>query len=88
MSERLTRGRRNSYSDGMKATVSEKGQVTIPKALRNRLGIRPGAVLEFEAEGGRLVARKTAQRDVLDSVYGTLRMAESVDEFIERIRGR
>lgn len=88
ISECLTRRRRNSYSEGMKATVSEKGQVTIPKALRNRLGIRPGAVLEFEAEGGRLVARKTAQRDVLDSVYGTLRMAESVDEFIERIRGR
>ena len=84
----LTRRRRNSYPVGMKAIVSEKGQVTIPKALRNRLGIRPGAVLEFEAEGGRLVARKTAQRDVLDSVYGTLRMTESVDEFIERIRGR
>lgn len=72
----------------MKATVSEKGQVTIPKALRTKLGIRPGAVLQFEADGGRLIAHKAPQRDVFDEVYGTLRMEESVDEFIERIRGR
>lgn len=72
----------------MKATVSEKGQVTIPKALRTKLGIRPGAVLQFEADCGRLIARKAPQRDVFDEVYGTLKMEESVDEFIERIRGR
>ncbi len=72
----------------MKAIVSEKGQVTIPKALRSKLGIRPGAVLEFEAERGRLVAHKAAQRDIFDEVYGTLKMEESVDDFIERIRGR
>lgn len=29
------------------ATVSEKGQVTLPKHLRDRLGIRPGSRLEF-----------------------------------------
>jgi AbrB family looped-hinge helix DNA binding protein len=72
----------------MKATVSEKGQVTIPKALRTKLGIRPGTVLQFEAVRGRLIAHKAAQRDVFDEVYGTLKMEESVDEFIERIRGR
>jgi AbrB family looped-hinge helix DNA binding protein len=72
----------------MKATVSEKGQVTIPKALRNRLGIRPGAVLEFEADHGRLIVRKTAERSPVDEVWGTLDLGEPVDEFIERIRGR
>lgn len=72
----------------MKATVSEKGQVTIPKALRNKLGIRPGVVLDFEVEEGRLVGRKASARSALDEVYGTLHMDESVDEFIERIRGR
>ena len=29
------------------ATVSEKGQVTLPKRLRAQLGIRPGSRLEF-----------------------------------------
>ena len=72
----------------MKATVSEKGQVTIPKALRSRLGIRPGAVLDFDAEGGRLVARKVQADDPIDAAWGILQLPESVDAFIERTRGR
>jgi antitoxin PrlF len=31
----------------MFATVSEKGQVTLPKRLRDQMGIRPGARLDF-----------------------------------------
>ncbi len=72
----------------MKAVVSEKGQVTIPKPLRTRLGIRPGVVLEFEAENGRLVASKTERRDPVDEVWGTLDLGMPVDDFIEQLRGR
>jgi AbrB family looped-hinge helix DNA binding protein len=72
----------------MKAIVSEKGQVTIPKPLRTRLGIRPGAVLDFDAEGGRLVARKAQAADPVDQAWGILELAEPVDEFVERARGR
>jgi AbrB family looped-hinge helix DNA binding protein len=72
----------------MKAIVSEKGQVTIPKPLRKRLGLTPGAIIEFAEEGGRLVGRKARVVDALDEVRGTLHMDESTDEFIERIRGR
>ena len=72
----------------MKAIVSEKGQVTIPKPLRARLGIKPGAVLEFETEGGRLVARKAETRDPVEAAWGILRMSEPVDEFLDRTRGR
>ena len=42
----------------MKPVVAERGQVTIPKALRDKLGIVPGTVLEFTAENGRLIATK------------------------------
>jgi antitoxin PrlF len=34
--------------------VTSKGQVTIPKADRDALGIRPGDVVEFERDGERL----------------------------------
>ncbi|MGO8732040.1 MAG: AbrB/MazE/SpoVT family DNA-binding domain-containing protein [Terriglobia bacterium] len=44
----------------MKTTVSEKGQVTIPKPLHVRLGIRSGQVLEVREERGRLVTSKRA----------------------------
>jgi antitoxin PrlF len=72
----------------MKSTVSEKGQVTIPKSVRTKLGLRPGTVLEFEADRGRLIGRKAGGRDVIDELYGSLRMDEPVDDYIERVRGR
>lgn len=82
-----TRGR-NPYRCSMKAILSEKGQVTIPKALRSRLGLKPGAVLDFEAEGGRLVGRKAQAQDPVDAVWGILNLPEPVDAFIDRTRGR
>ncbi|MDQ3689982.1 MAG: AbrB/MazE/SpoVT family DNA-binding domain-containing protein [Chloroflexota bacterium] len=72
----------------MKAIVSEKGQVTIPKSVRTKLGLRPGTVIEFDADRGRLIGRKAGGRDVIDELYGSLKMDEPVDEYIERIRGR
>jgi antitoxin PrlF len=71
----------------MKATVSEKGQVTIPKPLRDRLGIRAGEVLEFEEQKGKLIATKTSPGDRVDAVYGILRLRVSTDELIRRMRG-
>lgn len=70
----------------MKAIVSEKGQVTIPKALRERLGIRAGEVLDFEAERGRLVARKQVAEDPVDEVFGILDLPRSTDELIAELR--
>lgn len=71
----------------MKATVSEKGQVTIPKTLRDRLGILPGEVLEFEEDSGRLIARKVVERDAIDELYGILKLGTTTDEFINELRG-
>jgi antitoxin PrlF len=71
----------------MKATVSEKGQVTIPKRLRERLGIRAGEMLDFEEHDGALVARKAGSSDPVAEVYGTLKLGEPIDEFVRRIRG-
>jgi antitoxin PrlF len=69
-----------------RAIVSEKGQVTVPKRLRERLGIKPGEVLEFTEEEGRLVARKTAANDSIDEVYGILDLDASTDQIMDRLR--
>ncbi len=78
----------NSYHRGMKTRVSDRGQVTIPKGVRTKLGLRPGTVIEFEAERGRLIGRKATDRDVVDELYGSLEMGEPVDDYLERVRGR
>jgi AbrB family looped-hinge helix DNA binding protein len=70
----------------MKAVVAERGQVTIPKALRDRLGIRPGTALEFSAQDGTLVARK-AETDPVSRVFGCLGGPIHTDQFIRALRG-
>ena len=71
----------------MKAVVSEKGQVTIPKRLRDRLGIVPGAVLEFREESGTLVASTACSADAIASVYGILAAGRPGDELVDELRG-
>ncbi len=43
--------------------VTEKGQVTIPKPLREALGIGAGTEVEFQRDGDALVVRKTRDGD-------------------------
>jgi antitoxin PrlF len=71
----------------MKTTVSEKGQVTIPKRLRDRLGIRAGEVLNFEEDHGRLVATKLTARDPIDELFGVLKSGEGTDAMMRGLRG-
>lgn len=40
-----------------KTRVSSKGQVVIPKSVRDELGLLPGAVLAAEAQDGAVVLR-------------------------------
>jgi antitoxin PrlF len=47
-------------------SVTSKGQVTIPKRIRQALGITPGSKVDFDLKGGgaslRLVKRRTESR--------------------------
>ena len=71
----------------MKAVIAERGQVTIPKKLRERLGMKPGTTLEFSEERGRLVAVKIAPADPVARVYGCLGKKFDTDAFMAEIRG-
>ena len=71
----------------MKAVVSQKGRVTIPKLLRDRLGLRTGQVLEFREDRGRLVAVKLPLADPVSAVYGILDVRGSTETAIKRLRG-
>ena len=71
------------------AIVSEKGQVTIPKKIRESLGLKTGQVLEFTSKNGQLVARKQARFDQLQEVVGLLKgQVPDIDDYLKRTRGR
>jgi AbrB family looped-hinge helix DNA binding protein len=78
--------------------VTSKGQVTIPKRLRQRTGIGPGTDVEFVEKNDELVLRKSqrCERGVgrdeeleayFDRVGGTLDLGMSTDEYMEFLRG-
>ncbi len=47
----------------MTATVTAKGQVTIPKPVRDLLGIKPGSLVDFQrAPDGRVVLVKLGRK--------------------------
>ena len=74
----------------MEATVAERGQITLPKAVRDALGLTKGTRLKVELDGGRIVLRKDVQ-DAIARARGRFKLAEgytSTDEALRAIRGR
>jgi antitoxin PrlF len=71
------------------ARVTSKGQITIPKEIREKLGIRVGEELGFEEENGRLVIKKAFTRSPFDKWMGKLKhlTGRSGDELVKEIRG-
>ena len=76
--------------------ISERGQITIPKPLRDRYGMHHNVEVESTpAEGGLLIRKRAAGEHPVDRVYGILsrpgmagRPIDDVDAYIEDIRGR
>jgi AbrB family looped-hinge helix DNA binding protein len=71
----------------MKSRLSSKGQVTIPAAVRDQLGLMPGTAVEFVVREGEAVLRKRAAVDPVERVYGRLKLARSVDGLVDEMRG-
>jgi antitoxin PrlF len=51
------------------AKITSKGQITIPKEVRDRLGVKPGDSLEFAFEGDRLEVKPKKRRSIRE-FYG------------------
>ena len=75
----------------MATTVTTKGQVTIPKPVRDRLGIKPGNAVDFElAQDGRIVLVKVGggrQISRFEAIRGRAGPGLSTDEIMALTRG-
>lgn len=80
----------------MAHTVTSKGQVTIPKKVREQLGIEAGSVVAFElTEGGEVVLRpvtagrrrRTAGRSRVAGLRGRATVKMRTEEILALTRG-
>ena len=73
----------------MEATVAERGQITLPKAVRDALGLVKGSKLKIELDGSRIVLRKDVN-DALSKLRGKYKLDgfANTDEALRAIRGR
>jgi len=73
----------------MASRITSKGQVLIPKEIRDELGLVPGTKVEFEKIAGKyvLVKEVEAADDYLSEWRGSVDLGMSVDYFVDEIRG-
>jgi antitoxin PrlF len=70
--------------------ITTKGQVTIPKRLRDHLGLKPGSSVEFElAADGRvfLQTRQLAPKGKFARLRGSAKPGMTTDEVMALTRG-
>lgn len=68
--------------------VTERGQVTIPKDLRERFGFLPDTEVEFEVRDGalRLVRSARERTAAVERLYGRKRFGRSTEELMRLLR--
>ena len=78
----------------MASAVTQKGQVTIPKPVRDAMGVKPGTLVEVESDGrggARIVKLEgtPAQEHPIAKFVGTGLYAGKLttDEYMRMIRG-
>ena len=73
----------------MEATVAERGQITLPKAVRDALGLTKGTQLSVELDGARIILRKNVD-DAISRARGKFKLPPGVttDDVMRDLRGR
>lgn len=55
--------------------IGAKGQVVVPKAIRERIGLEPGDAVEFELRGDEVLLSRETKRSTLGGRYANSGMA-------------
>jgi AbrB family looped-hinge helix DNA binding protein len=74
--------------------IGERGQVTIPKEIRDRFALSPETEVEFQVVKGSIVLKKAPRKLALRKWKGRCKGSfaqlgySSVDAFLDDVRGR
>jgi antitoxin PrlF len=71
--------------------LTAQGQISVPAEVRKRLGVGPGAVLEWDEENGQVVVRRAGRygsEDIRRALFRKLpgRGARSLDDLKEGVK--
>ena len=71
------------------AKVTSKGQVTIPKEIREKLGVHPGEDVGFDERDNLLVISKVITKSPFDKWVGKLKhlQGQRSDDLVRETRG-
>jgi AbrB family looped-hinge helix DNA binding protein len=72
------------------AKVTSKGQITIPKEIREKLGISPGEEIGFVERRGVFFIKKPVKKSPLEKWMGRLKdlKGSESDKIIDDLRGK
>ncbi|MBY9005395.1 MAG: AbrB/MazE/SpoVT family DNA-binding domain-containing protein [Candidatus Lokiarchaeota archaeon] len=68
------------------SSISEKGQITIPKEIRDKLGIMQGDRLIFDLKGNKIIIRKSGTNKISEILKNQKPWMESSIEFQKKLR--
>jgi len=69
--------------------LTAQGQISVPAQIRRRLGVGPGSLLEWDAEGDNVVVRRTGRytsEDVHQALFDTTPKRRTLKELKEGLR--
>ncbi|MDP1569262.1 MAG: AbrB/MazE/SpoVT family DNA-binding domain-containing protein [Vicinamibacterales bacterium] len=69
--------------------LTAQGQVSVPAKVRQRLGVGPGSVLEWDEEGDRIIVRKAGRyssEDIHRALFPTPPRRRTLEEMKAGIR--
>lgn len=72
------------------AKITTKGQITIPKAVREKLGLSPGEHILFAEKNEIFIIKKVIRKSPFDKWVGYLKKGKDAtsDNIIEELRGK
>lgn len=84
--------RRHATFLDMKATITRKGQITIPARLRRKLRLQPGQILEFDEDAPCLKATRVFDPNEMYGTIGCCKDTEapgrSAEQWLNKTRGK
>jgi len=70
--------------------LTKKGQITLPKRMRDHLGLKPGSEVEFTINNRAeivLISKEKRPKSPFEELRGSLNLGMTTDEFMRFIRG-